>query len=372
MTRLKPRPILSVFIVNIKELFRDKGGIFFTFLFPILLMLLFGFIFQDSDKTVYDIHLQDLDGSDLSSNLTLVLKEVEAFRVREIDPDRDVDDFIDDNDVDFVVVIPEGYGSSIVGNLISGSNETVNLTVKYDPSVQATQVKMSVLNSVLQEMNKRMSGGRDVVLLEEDRVITENFEYIDFFIPGVIGLTVMTGAVFGTIFGDTELRKKGIFRKLSTTPITRGEWILSTMLFQLFLAALASAEILMIGWLIFGSVLYLNPIFFVILVFEAFAFTGLAMLVVRFVREAQAASALGNALTFPMMFLSGSFFPVEGFPRFLQVFAKVLPLYYVNEGLREAMLFNDTVEALRNMLPIAIFAVLVFILGVKLTTWKQD
>lgn len=364
--------IFSVFMVEIKQLFRDKGGLFFTFLFPILLMLLFGFIFQDVDETVYDVHIQDLDRSDLSENFTQVLKEMDAFKVHEIEPERDIDDFIEDNDVDFIIVIPEGYQGALGSGLMGDLNATVNLTVKYDPSLQSTQVKMSILNSVVQEMNKQMTGGRDIVIMEQESIFTDNFEYIDFFIPGVIGMTVMTGAVFGTIFGDTELRKKGVFRKLSTTPITRGEWILSNMLFQLFLAALASAEILIVGWLVFGSVMFLNPIFFVILIFEAFAFTGLAMLVVKFVKEAQAASALGNAITFPMMFLSGTFFPVDGFPAFLKVVARLLPLYYVNEGLRDAMLFNDTWEAFQNMIPIAIFAVIVFILGVALTTWKQD
>ena len=289
---MNPRRIFSVFMVNVKELFRDKGGLFFTFLFPILLMLLFGFIFQDVDETVYDIHVQDLDGSDLSRNFTGILKDLDSFKVHEIKPERDVDDFIEDNDVDFVVVIPEGYDSSLALGITDGSNITVPLIVKHDPSKQATQVKMSILNSVLQEMNKRMTGGRDIVVMIPESVITKDFEYIDFFIPGVIGMTVMTGAVFGTIFGDTELRKKGIFRKLSTTPITRGEWIMSNMIFQLFLAALASVEILAIGWLVFGTNFYLNPLFFVILIFEAFAFTGMAMLVVKFVKEAQAAAAL--------------------------------------------------------------------------------
>ncbi|MBN1539846.1 MAG: ABC transporter permease [Candidatus Thermoplasmatota archaeon] len=364
--------ILSVFYVNIKELFRDKGGIFFTFLFPILLMVLFGFIFSDVEETIYDIHIQDLDGSEVSENFTSALKGMNTFKVHEIDPERDVNDLIEDNDLDFVVVIPPGYGDSIHAAAMGDMNSSVNITVKYDPSIQSTQVKMSILNSVLQEMNEKVSGGRKILGMDPESVFTESFEYIDFFIPGLIGMTVMTGAVFGTIFGDTELRKKGIFRKLSTTPITRGEWILSNMLFQLFLAALATAEILFIGWLIFGSTLHLNPVFFAILIFEAFAFTGLSMLVVRFVKEAQAASALGNAITFPMMFLSGTFFSVEGFPTFLKVVAKLLPLYYVNEGLREAMIFNDTMEALENMLPIALFAVVVFILGVSLTTWKQD
>jgi ABC-2 type transport system permease protein len=369
---MNPRHVFSVFVVNLKELFRDKGGLFFTFLFPILLMLLFGFIFSDTDETVYDIHVQDLDGSGSSMNLTAMLKGMDTFDVSTIGAERDVDDFIEENDVDFVVVIPQGYERSLLTGIMGDPNSTVNVTVKYDPSIQSTQVKMSILNSALQEMNKGITGGRDVVGMNVENVLTDSYSYIDFFIPGVIGLTVMTGAVFGTIFGDTELRKKGIFRKLSTTPISRGEWIMSNMVFQLFLALLATAEILFIGWLIFGSVLHLNPMFFVIIVFEAFAFTGLSMIVVRFVKEAQAASALGNALTFPMMFLSGTFFAVEGMPGFLQTFAKVLPLYYVNEGMRDAMIFNDTAEAFQNLIPIAIFAVVVFVAGVLFTSWKQD
>jgi ABC-2 type transport system permease protein len=103
-----------------------------------------------------------------------------------------------------------------------------------------------------------------------------------------------------------------------------------------------------------------------------FAFTGLAMLVTRFVNEASSASVAGNLITFPMMFLSGSFFQVEAMPDFLQIVAKILPLYYVNEGLREAMIFNDTAAAIPHAIVISVFAIIVFVAGVFLTTWKQD
>jgi len=178
--------------------------------------------------------------------------------------------------------------------------------------------------------------------------------------------------VYGTIFGDTELKQKGIFRKLSTTPITRGEWLLSNMLFQLFLAGLSAGVILLVGYVVFGASLKMNPIAALVVIFEAFAFTGLAMILVRFIKEAQSASAVGNVITFPMMFLSGTFFQVDSMPAALQFFAKLLPLYYVNVALREAMIFNDTGEAFTNMLVIAVFAVIVFVLGVAFTTWKHD
>jgi ABC-2 type transport system permease protein len=132
------------------------------------------------------------------------------------------------------------------------------------------------------------------------------------------------------------------------------------------------AVILIVGRIVFGAELYMNPVFVLVIVFEAFAFTGLSMLVVRFVKEAQSASAVGNLITFPMMFLSGTFFEVSAMPSFIQVIAKVLPLYYVNESLRQAMIFNNTVNALKELSVIAIFAVIVFVAGVYFTTWKNE
>ena len=74
---------------------------------------------------------------------------------------------------------------------------------------------------------------------------------------------------------------------------------------------------------------------------------------------------------FPMMFLSGSFFPIELMPGFLQTFARILPLYYVNEGLRASMVFADNMAALRNSAVIGVFAAVVFIMGIIATKWEE-
>ncbi len=96
------------------------------------------------------------------------------------------------------------------------------------------------------------------------------------------------------------------------------------------------------------------------------------MILTRFVKEAQSAAAAANAIMFPMMFLSGSFFPIEMMPSFLQTFARVLPLYYVNEGLRASMVFADNVAALEYSGIIGAFAAVVFILGIMATKWEED
>jgi ABC-2 type transport system permease protein len=277
-----------------------------------------------------------------------------------------------DNKINFLVIIPEGYGETIIKKYSTDPNATINLTVKYDPSVSSSGIKLSLLNSVLQEVNKGLAGARDTIFVEDESIVSESFDYIEFFIPGVIGLTVMTTVVFNIIFGEMENKQKGIIRKLSTTPITRGEWIFSNMVFQLFLALCSTVIILFVGYLVFGAVLYINIMVPIILILEAFGFSGLAMLVTKMVKEASSASAIGNLITFPMMFLSGSFFPVESMPDFLKGVALILPLYYVNQGLREAMLFNNIAAAIPHALVLLVFAGVVFIAGVFLTSWKQD
>ncbi|MFW3145287.1 MAG: ABC transporter permease [Thermoplasmatota archaeon] len=370
---MNPKRIWGVFLVNLRSLYRDKGGLFFTFLFPIMLMLLFGFIFQGSGEENYTMHVQDLDGTESSKELTEGLGSVGSIDLKLVGNRTDVDSYMDEERVNFLIIIPEGYGEELTRK-VSGSdpNSTTSLIVKFDPSVSSTAIKMSILERVLQEMNKEIGNVTDTVLLQEESIVSEDFTYIDFFIPGVIGLTVMSSAVFGTIFGEMELKQKGVFRKLSTTPITRGEWMLSNMLFQLFIAVLSIALILFIGWLVFGAVLHINYMLVVIVVLEAFFFTGLALIVTRFVNEPQAASAVGNVITFPMMFLSGTFFEVASMPKFIQFIAKGLPLYYVNEGLRESMIFNDMMDSLSFTWVIGILAMLIFIAGMVFTSWKVD
>jgi len=92
----------------------------------------------------------------------------------------------------------------------------------------------------------------------------------------------------------------------------------------------------------------------------------------RFVKEEETADTAAGAITFPMMFLAGTFFPLQQMPQFLQDFARILPLYYVNEGLRNSMINLDYGKATYYTLIVFVFACVFFIAGVLLTKWKED
>ena len=203
-------------------------------------------------------------------------------------------------------------------------------------------------------------------------ILTRKYRFIEFFVPGIIAMAVMTLSLFSTVDSDTELRQKGIIRKLSTTPITRSEWILSNILYQFILGIISTIAMLLVSYFVFDISLHLDAWLPLFILLDVFAFVGIGMILTRFAREAQSAAAAANAISLPMMFLSGSFFPIELMPGFLQKLAKILPLYYVNEGLRAAMIFKDSMAAVKSAAIIAVFAAVVFILGIIATKWEED
>jgi ABC-2 type transport system permease protein len=230
---------------------------------------------------------------------------------------------------------------------------------------------MQILDMVFARMNQGLSGKPSLVRTAEISIHTRKYRFIDFFIPGIIAMAVMTASLFGTVNVNTELRQKGIIRKLSTTPITRTDWILSNILYQFVLAVISTTAMLLVSYAVFDVKLQINAWLPLFIVLDVFTFVGIGMILTRIVKEAQGAAAAANAIIFPMMFLSGSFVPLEMMPRYLQTFAKALPLYYVNEGLRASMVFRDNVSALSYSAIIGTFAAMVFILGIKATRWEE-
>ena len=128
---------------------------------------------------------------------------------------------------------------------------------------------------------------------------------------------------------------------------------------------------LLVSYAVFNVSLHINAWLPAFILLDVFAFVGIGMILTRFVKEAQSAAAAANAISFPMMFLSGSFFPIELMPGFLQTFARTLPLYYLNEGLRASMIYEDNMAAQRNAAVIGVFAAVVFILGIIATKWEE-
>ncbi|MEN6484330.1 MAG: ABC transporter permease [Syntrophobacteraceae bacterium] len=358
-------------VVSIKSFYREKTTMFFTTTFPILLILVFGAIFMDQDKVSFDLCVQDLDQTETSAEIAKTLVLTRKFKITTVDPAIDATQYAKKNKVNLVLIIPKDYEKSYTQYLqLDDPNAFVTIKYVTDPSSSSVVTKMQILDMVFAKMNQGLSGKPSFVRTEEISIHTRKYRFIEFFIPGIIAMAVMTATLFGTVNVNTELRQKGIIRKLSTTPITHTDWILSNILYQFMLAAISTTAMLLVSYAVFDVNLQINAWLPLFIVLDVFTFVGIGMILTRIVKEAQSAAAAANAIIFPMMFLSGSFFPLEMMPRFLQIFARTLPLYYVNEGLRASMVFHNSLTALSYSAIIGACAATVFILGITVTRWE--
>jgi ABC-2 type transport system permease protein len=354
---------------------------FFTIAFPIILILVFGTIFLNQDNVSLDLSVQDLDQTNASAQLVKTLGLDGKFRVITVDPVLDATRYAHDKKVNLVLVIPGGYEKAFVRRLglVGGvptaafrdPNASVTVTYIYDASASSTSSKMQILRSAFAMVNQAMSGQPPFIRTAETPMLTKKYRFIEFFVPGIIAMSVMTSSLSGAVNMNAELRQKGVIRKLSTTPITRTDWILSNILYQFILALISTMAILVVSYAVFSVRLQINAWLVGFIVLEVFAFGGIGMILTRVANEAESATAAANFIMFPMMFLSGSFFPLELMPGFLQAIARILPLYYVNEGLRAAMLSVDSMTALRYFAMIGVFAAVVFVLGINTTKWDM-
>jgi ABC-2 type transport system permease protein len=378
---MSPRVIGANLVVSLKSFSREKSAVFFTIAFPIILILVFGTIFMNQDNVSFELYVQDLDQTTSSAQLVKTLALDGRFEIVPVDPAINATEYARDKKVNLVLVIPTGYQRALIQRLglvggvpsapFRNSDASVTITYVYDASSSSVSPKMQALQSALGVVNQGMSGEPPFIRSAETSILARKFRFIEFFVPGIIAMSVMTSSLSGAVSMNAELRQKGVIRKLSTTPITHSDWVLSNILYQVILAVIAATAILLVSYAVFNVSLRIDAWLPTFIVLEVFAFAGIGMILTRVAKEAESAMAAANAIMYPMMFLSGSFFPLEMMPGFLQKIARILPLYYGNEGLRAAMVFADNMAALRCSVIIGVFAAVVFLVGIMTTKWEE-
>lgn len=370
---MTPRIVAANLVVRLKSLYREKSAMFFTFAFPVILVLVFGTIFTKPEHFDFDLPVQDQSRSAASGRLLEALTTDHTIRIKPVPAAVDATRYAREQKQNLVLVIPENY-AAMEARRLGGqdANTSVPLTYVNDPSSTSVNTKIQVLDAIVAAINQKVTGTPPFITLVGKSILAEQYRFIEFFVPGIIAMAIMTSCLGNALNMNAELRQKGILRKLATTPITRTDWLISSILYQLILSIVSTIAILLVSYAVFDVRLHIGAWLPLIVVIEVIAFVGIGMLLTPFAKEAESASAVGNAFLFPMMFLSGTFFPVEMMPAFLQSFAKLLPLYYVNEALRAAMIFADNLATLRMAGVAAAFAAIVFVAGTFKTRWDRE
>ncbi len=363
------RRILAELKVTARGYLRNLVALFFSLIFPLILILLFGLIFSNSGSSVVTLYTQNFDhASNQSQAFLAALNETNLVQVQVVSPSvGNLSIWLGQNNDPAGLVIPSGFGA----NYSAHRPLTVFLYVNPE-SGSAEAAAVAAVQQVATAFNLHAANGTQIISQANLNVGGTYLTYIDYLVPGLIGFSILTSPMFSMVDVTSSYRKEGIFRQLSLTPLTRGEWLTSRVLWYVVLTFAATAIMLGFGVVIFGAHAVVNVYLIPFLFAGPLLFVSLGMLAGSIARTPESAAVIGNVITFPMMFLAGTFFPVSGFSPGLQAVAKVLPLYYVIDGMNQVMLFQNISRAMGDLAVVIGIAAVLFAGAVYLFKWKGE
>ncbi|MBI3749160.1 MAG: ABC transporter permease [Chloroflexi bacterium] len=328
--------LLTLTLANIRSYVRDRAALFWTLAFPLVFIVMFGLIFQGGGSRL-TLGWADADRSPAAIQLREAFAKQAGVTLVETSRD-DALDQMKVGKVDAVIAVPAGYGQALAASTAAGRGGGVptSITVYTDPSRSALVGEVyQAVGSVLGVVNL---GGRPPLVITDARTFqTENLNAISYFVPSMLGLSVMQVGIFAAIplVGD---REKLILKRLAATPLRRWQLIGSNVLMRLLIALAQTVIIVVVGTVAFGVQITGNLLLvggFVML--GAVTFLSLGYVIASFANTEDSANGMTSMIQFPMMFLSGAFFQIDQMPQFLQVVARAIPLTYLADALRQVM-----------------------------------
>ncbi len=344
---------------------RSRTGTFFALLFPVIIILLFGAIFSGSGTSSLPIYVQNLDSTQLSWNFVAALNQTNVLTVNLIPTDVNITVYISEHSINLALLIPKGFEQSV-------TNKTNVTVILYgDPTQSSFGIAVSAVGGAITGFNFGVQQTKPLVQMKTDTVSQRGEKYIDLFLPGIIGFTILTTPLFGMTGICGEYRTRKYFKFLATTKLRKAEWLAAKFLFYTLLMFASVALIMVAGVLVFHMDGSVTPLAVVLIIAGTFEFTSLGMLLGIFIKDQETSAAIANAIGFPMMFLAGSFFPIDLFPPYLRTVANVLPLTYINEGLHSTMVLGNDAAALVDLAITAVVGVVFFVLAARGLSWKS-
>ena len=323
--------LLLLTVANIKSFVRDRAAMFWTLAFPLIFIFLFGAIFSGGDSS-RDIGFADGDASAASEslrgafgqapNVTLVEGSEEELTAR-----------MRNGELAAVIVVPEGYGDDA-----ADGGAPASVTVFTDPTQSAADgATRQLVGFVVAAVNQAASGEPPAVQPAFESVQTNDLNFISYLVPSILGMSVMQLGVFAAVPLVAD-RQKLILKRLHATPLRRWQLVGSNVIMRLLIALVQTVIIVAVGSLVFGVEISGNWLVIGALVaLGALTFIALGYVIGSFAPTEEAANGMTSVVQFPLMFLSGTFFPIDAMPDALQTVARAMPLTYLGDGLRQVM-----------------------------------
>lgn len=325
--------VLVFYKINTRRFFRDKLSIFFGIGFPLIFLFVFGGLNSGHGDVSFKVALINNSTSAFSKQF---VQQTEASKVFDVKKDITTLDQakqkMSRSEIDATIVLPPDFGTIKPGNKTPSGQAQIIYTQNNEQSGQALS---SILDSQFKAINAKISPAKTPFSVQSQQLNQNSLSAFDYSFAGLLGFAIIGMGIFGPINVFPELKKMGILRRLSTTPLRVWQYFLSIMLGQATTGLLSIAIMFVVAIAVFHLQVvgnYLELAAFTI--FGIFMILGIGLALGGWAKNERQAAPLSNIIVFPMMFLSGTFFPRFLMPEWLQQVSSFIPLTPVIDGIR--------------------------------------
>jgi ABC-2 type transport system permease protein len=363
---------------DLVDLFRNRLGLVLLIVMPLFMMVMVGFIYPSNGNSISNLPIALVNedagygnstflGQNFTTSLQQINNQTGMFVFSNASSMGDIKDMIQRGDLDGGIVIPSNFTASI----LSGEQGTlIIVTDQSSPQISATI--QAVLSGVFDQMGTMLARQNVQMLdpaanannslaivkpynVQREGVVSGNPSYFDFIAPGIMAMTVMMSVMTGLPVAISQEKEVGTLDGMMVAPINRLSIILGKTLGQTARGLIQGVIILALAVGLFGVTIQ-GSIFLVfgLLLLGVFSFVGIGIVITSFAKDQETATMLMMTLMFPMMFLSGVFFPIQQMPWYMQYISRVLPLTYASQALRKVMVLGAGIPAISTELTILI------------------
>jgi ABC-2 type transport system permease protein len=356
--------------VNTSRVFRDPIAIFFTIIFPLIFLFVFGSFNSGSGNVSFRVALINQSSSSFAKNFVDKAKSSGVFKINDNATTLDqAKDLMTKSQLDAAIVLPKDFGTVKDSNKFPSGQAQVIYTQNNSQSGTALA---AVMTSQFSSINNSLVKTETPFTVKSEQLTQKSLAPFDYTFAGLLGFSIIGMGIFGPINVFPELKKMGILRRLSTTPLKVWQYFMSTAISQLVVGIFAFAAQFLVAILVFHLHIVGNWLeLIVFLMLGVVTILGIGLALGGWAKNERQAAPLSNIIVFPMMFLSGTFFPRFLMPEWLQNVSAVLPLTPIIEGIR---LISTEGKHLWEIGPqlglIGIWVIVIYFIAFRVFRWE--
>jgi ABC-2 type transport system permease protein len=361
--------VLTFAKISIRRYFRDRVALFFTILFPLIFLFVFGSFSKGGNSISFHIGFINQSNSQSAKQLEQQIKSNEKmFKIDENVTNLDqAEAKMSRSEVDATIILPKEFGE------VKGQYPSGQAVIYYNPvNEQAAQTLSSVLQGEFEGINTKLTKTEPPFSVKNQSTNTKGLTALDYTVSGLIGFSIVGLGIFGPVNYFPEMKKQGVLRRLHITPLRTWQFFISSVLSQAVIGLFAIAIMILAAHLAFHFKIVGN--YFELALFIAFGILtifGIGLAIGGWAKNENQAAPLANIIVFPMLFLSGTFFPRFGMPEWLQNVSAYLPLTPIIDGIRMIATEGKHLTEIGPQIGLtALWAVIIYAIAFRAFRWE--